>query len=359
MATDSTTRRVTRRAPLALALSYLMLFALLVVVAAGVSFFGDPHAGDPVVVMTLRKASSPHDATRLPQATPATSRASPDSPPAAPPQKIVRPVYSGNALIADPAFVENTPVGPLPRIADNGMTPMRAYAPPSDSGSRPRIAIVIAGLGISTKQTQAALDALPSGVTLAFAPYGADVQAWVALARRQGHEVLLELPMEPYDFPDSDPGPYTLRAGVGEDANTERLRWVLTRCSGYAGVTNLLGSRFMAEPASLEPVLTYLARRGLMFYDNGEAAHSAAPDIATRVGIAFAQSDAKVDDIQSATEIDRRLSALETEARANGIASGSGRIYPITIERVKTWAKGLSGRGFVLAPASAIVSQPK
>jgi uncharacterized protein len=365
MAANSRTESGARRGPHPLALSYLTLFALLIVLAAAVSFLGDPHAGDPVVVMDLRGLSPPRSAKQAPLAsTPAQQAVQPappteTSPAETPPRKITQQVYSGSVLLADPALVENTPIGPLPRIADDGTTPMRAYAPAAISDDRPRIAIVIGGLGISAKATEAALKGLPAGVTLAFAPYAADAQHWVAQARRQGHEVLLEIPMEPYDFPDSDPGPHTLRSGVGEDANTERLVWALTRFSGYAGVTNLLGGRFMADASSLEPMLTYLARRGLMFYDNGAATHSAAPDVASRVGVSFAQSDATIDKIQTAIEIDRMLSALETEARAHGGAAGSGQIYPITIERVKNWAQGLSGRGFVLAPASAIVPQSK
>jgi hypothetical protein len=164
--------------------------------------------------------------------------------------------------------------------------------------------------------------------------------------------------MEPYDFPDSDPGPHTLRSGVGDDANTERLVWSLTRFTGYTGVTNLLGGRLMSDADSLEPVMTYLARRGLLFYDNGGATHSAAPDVAARAGVSFAQASDTIDSIQTAMEIDRQLSDLETRARAAGSASGSGFLYPITVARVTAWAQGLPSRGFVLVPASAIV-QPK
>ena len=176
---------------------------------------------------------------------------------------------------------------------------------------------------------------------------------------RQGHEVLLELPMEPYDFPDSDPGPHTLRAGVGEESNTQRLTWSLTRFTGYAGVTNLLGGRFLGDPDSLEPVMTFLARRGLFFFDSGPATRSAAPDVAQRLDAPYVQSSTTVDTIQTAMEIDQRLSDLETRARLNGSASGVGFLYPVTIERVSEWAKGLPGRGFVLVPASAIVPHTK
>ena len=106
-------------------------------------------------------------------------------------------------------------------------------------------------------------------------------------------------------------------------------------------------------------MLTFLARRGLMFYDNGSASHSAAPDVAARVGVPFVQADSTIDTIQTAMEIDRRLSALESVARTRGSAGGTGQIYPVTIDRVRNWAQGLSGRGFVLVPASAIVSAPK
>ena len=357
-----------RRGLRLLAFAYVFVFTALIVLGAAVAFLGNPHAGEPyvrldVALMHPARAAAVHIP---PPAAPASDAASaPDNTAALPdagsaptaPEPV--PVPAGHALVLDPALIEKTSQGSLPRIADDGTTPMRAYAAPAISAGKPRIAIVISGLGISAKATQMALDKLPAGVTVAFAPYAADVQRWVTNARQRGHEVLLEVPMEPYDFPDSDPGKYTLRAGQGEEANTQRLVWALTRFTGYTGVTNLLGGRLLSDPGALEPVLTYLTRRGLLFFDNGLAVHSVAPDVAIRVGAPFAQANETIDSIQAAMEIDHHLSDLETVARAKGSASGSGFLYPITIERVSSWAKGLQGRGFVLVPVSAIVSQSK
>jgi polysaccharide deacetylase 2 family uncharacterized protein YibQ len=361
MASESVTGQ--SRAARILAFAWLALFVVLVVGAIAITLLGNPKAGQTVVVMDVPQPHqaahtvAPTKAAALPVTPPVTPPFPPLPPPA--PQKITQPQYAGRALVADPSLIENTPDGPLPRIANDGTTPMRAYAPPAPSDGRPRVAVVIAGLGISAKATQSAIADLPAGVTLAFAPYASDVQQSAMQARRAGHEVLLEVPMEPYDFPDSDPGPHTLRSGNGEDANTERLVWALTRFSGYAGVTNLLGGRFLSDANALEPMMTYLTRRGLLFYDNGQAAHSAGPDVAARTGTAFVQADSTIDKIPTAMEIDRRLSSLESVARARGTASGAGFLYPITIDRVKSWAAGLSGRGFVLVPASAIVSASK
>jgi polysaccharide deacetylase 2 family uncharacterized protein YibQ len=256
-------------------------------------------------------------------------------------------------------LIENSVIGPLPRIADDGRKPMTAYAGPVPANGKFRIAIVVSGLGLSASATKTALESLPAGVTLGFAPYASDVSQWVGQARSHGHEVLLEIPMEPFDFPDSDPGPHTLRAGQDDNANTQRLNWALTRFTGYAGVTNLLGQRFLSDSDALAPALSTLNRRGLYFFDNGAAAQSVTPTVASQVGIPLVQSGPAIDTIQTALEIDRHLFELETQARANGSAVGSAFLYPVSIARIAAWAKGLQSRGFVLVPVSAIVSAPK
>jgi polysaccharide deacetylase 2 family uncharacterized protein YibQ len=270
---------------------------------------------------------------------------------------VTKPLYAGKALLADPALIENSPKGPLPRIADDGRKPMTAYAAPSGASGKFKIAIVVNGLGQSPAATKTALDSLPPEVTLGFVPYAANAQDWVAKARERGHEILLQIPMEPLDFPESDLGPQTLRSGQEEESNIQRLSWAMSRITGYAGVTNLLGQRFLTDSDALAPVLTYLNRRGLYFFDNGAAAQSVAPTVAGQVGIPAAQSGSALDRVQNPSEIDRRLSELETQARANGTAVGSAFLYPVTVARIAAWAGGLQSRGFVLVPVSAIVSQ--
>ena len=265
---------------------------------------------------------------------------------------------AGSALIADPALIENTPLGPLPRVADDGRKPMTAYAAPAASGKL-KIAIVVTGLGLSAKATEAAINALPPAVTLGLLPYGADAPRWLSAARGRGHEVVLQVPMEPFDFPDSDPGPHTLRTGGATAANAERLNWALSRVTGYAGVSNLLGDRFLSDTEAMAPVFTALSRRGLYFYDTGAAQRSAASTVAGSLGMAFAQGAANLDTIQTALEIDRRLAELEEKARANGSAVGTAFVYPVSIERIAQWAKGLQARGFVLVPVSAIANAPQ
>ena len=332
------------RAARALALAGTGTLCILTAGALGITVLGKVHR--PGVTLDL-PAPPPSKQASAPK---------PDSAPAAPPVTIDKIVMAGRALIADPALIENSAQGPLPRIADDGRKPMIAYAAPAPNGKF-RIAIVVTGLGLSAKATASAMS-LPSGITFAFLPYAGDVQHWVSQARQSGHEALLQVPMEPFDFPDSDPGPHTLRSGIERDANGQRLEWALSRFTGYAGVTNLLGQRFLADADALSPTLTQLSRRGLYFFDNGAAAQSAAADVAGRSGAPFAKAGETLDGIQTALEIDKHLSNLEAQAREHGAAIGSAYVYPITIERIAAWAKGLERRGFVLVPVSAIVNQP-
>lgn len=354
-AADSADVMPVPRAARALAFATSFVICLLAAGALVITLLGQSHGPTATLDLGEHAASAEQGAGHAS----AGGHASIAAEAPAGPAPITKTIFAGKALLADPALVENTREGPLPRIADDGRKPMTAYAGIAPVSTKFKIAIVVSGLGLSANATKAALDALPASVTLGFAPYAGDVGEWVAQARGRGHEVLLQIPMEPYDFPDSDPGPHTLRAGQDEDSNIQRLTWALSRFTGYAGVTNLLGQRFLSDAAALAPAMTYLNRRGLYFFDNGSAAQSVAPTVAAQAGLPVAQSAGSVDAIQTALEIDRHLSELEASARANGSAVGSAFLYPVSIARIAAWAKGLESRGFVLVPVSAIVAAPK
>lgn len=352
---------VSRSGTTVLALAVTATLGLVLLLLGAVALFGRASDGEPVAVVGLPSQA----AAKAPEHTATSSAATAATPPAALPAPdasvlhITGIMRAGNALIADPALIEQTAAGPLPRIADDGRTPMQAYAPAAAAASGPRIALVVTGLGISAKAMAAALDQLPPSVTLAIAPYGSTAQGWLNQARQRGHEVLLEVPMEPYDFPDSDPGPNTLRAGASEDANIARLTAAMTRLTGYAGITNLEGSRLMADSQALAPVLTFVARRGLLFFEGGAGAQSVGNSLAATLKSPYVRGESAIDSDPDPAAIDQRLSQLEAQARSGGSAAATASAYPVTLARIKNWAQGLSGRGFVLVPASAIVAPAK
>lgn len=243
------------------------------------------------------------------------------------------------------------PGGLLPVIAADGRTPAQAYARPFRDTGKPRIALVIGGLGLNAKATREAIERLPPEITLSFVPYSEGLQGWIDLARAHGHEVLLETPMEPLDYPENDPGPYTLMASDPPAETVRRLEWLLSRATGYYGVTNYLGGRFVTSDKGMNAMLGSLRHRGLAFVDDGSAAKRGGG------GAPRASADRIVDDQLDGDAIGKQLLALEASAVRNGSALGSGFAYPLTLQQVEQWANGLAQRGYSLAPASAVMTR--
>ncbi len=253
-------------------------------------------------------------------------------------------------------FFERTPAGDLPRIAANGQTPAQAYARPfAGAPGAPRVSIIVGGLGLNQNHTLSAINELPPEVTLSFVPYANDLQTWINRARAAGHEVLLELPMEAYDYPNVDTGPHTLLTSAKPEENVRRLGLLMGKASGYFGVTNYQGAKFATDARAAQPVLKAIKDRGLVFMHDGAAARSVLPQAAQDTGLTFSVADRIVDSEPSADAIDRELLQLEALAIQNGKAVGVGYAYPVTIETFRLWTQGLKAKGYVLAPASSAV----
>jgi hypothetical protein len=190
-------------------------------------------------------------------------------------------------------------------------------------------------------------------VVLAFSPYGRNLQAFANRARAAGHELMLELPLEPYDYPDNDPGPHTLLSGLTAARNIDRLHWVMSRFSGYAGLVVTEGGRFTSQEAALTPVLEEIGGRGLRLLDTGASPRSLVPRLGAPAGVEALSAVRRIDAQVSRTEIDRALLDLERIARNGGRAVGIGFAYPVTVEQIVAWAPTLRAKGIALVPLSA------
>jgi uncharacterized protein len=196
-------------------------------------------------------------------------------------------------------------------------------------------------------------------VTLAFTPYGGDLERVVTRARSDGHEVLLQIPMEPFDYPDNDPGPRTLLTSLGPAQNLERLHWLMSRFQGYVGVANYMGARFTASEPALAPIMREAAKRGLIFVDDATSSRSLAGQIAGTAALPFAKADVVLDAVPTPAEIDRALTRLEATARERGVAVGIAAAAPVAIDHIARWAKAVESRGLVLVPISAVALKAK
>jgi hypothetical protein len=165
--------------------------------------------------------------------------------------------------------------------------------------------------------------------------------------------------MEPFDYPDNDPGPQTLLTSLAPQQNIDRLYWLMSRFQGYVGLTDAMGARFTASEPSFAPVLHEVAKRGLIFVDDGANPRSLAGRIAGANNLPFAQAELVIDSVPTPVEIDRALGRLEMAAREHNVAVGISSALPVSIDHIAKWAKGLQGRGLILVPITAVASKMK
>ena len=271
----------------------------------------------------------------------------------------------GPVVDPDPALlvpIPNAPIGGdagdmIPRIAPDGRKPMQVYAAGFDPDTRrARVSLILAGMGMNEADSLAAARTLPGGVTFAVSPYAANVERVLSAVRLAGYEFLVSIPMEPTEFPLTDPGPRALLTSLPPDANLERLFWTFSRMGGYVGVTNALGAmrgdRFSGMNDPMTAVLAEIGKRGLLFVDVRAGGGPNQQSWGRSV-------DLVIDEITTEEHIDQRLEALSRLARDRGTALGLATApRPVTVDRIAAWANGLLNKGLALAPVSAIAVPP-
>jgi len=325
--------------------------------------------GKPGAAMMVAPASAPVMQTQAGAATPqavplhVAGAATPSRMPGAPVQPrasgaLVPPRAPGAPIPpADPSLLGAStafPDGQLPRIGLDGRQPMQAYAGGFDTADpHPKIGLLLAGFAMSESESEEAVRSLPAAVSFAVSPYAFRPQGLLDLARAQGHELLVSIPMEPQGYPLDDPGNRALMTTATEAVNANRLEWTLTRIQGYVGATGALGDlrgeRFAASAESMGLVLNELTRRGLLYVDPRPGAPRPVHAIGRSV-------DLVIDEPAVRPQIEARLAELEQIARDHGAALGLVELpRPVTVDRIAVWARALGERGLTLTPVSALV----
>ncbi len=371
--------RLWSRRPSAIALSAVGLVALFVGGGIWVSRIPSPFAGEPIVVAQIPPAQEMATASTTPTkdgGTPTAEDVIDDN------SAIAESPEEGTGSVADaevPAYqkeasiyislnrplkkapfeqvTESSPEGPLPRIASNGRKPFDVYSQVTPlavtTSGRPKITILLGGMGLNARLTEKAIKELPGDISFAFAPYGEKLQDQVNRARARGHEIMLQVPMEPVGYPGNNPGPNTLLTEAPEDVNLAALRWNMSRFAGYSGITNYMGARLLVTEAAMKPVMQEIRKRGLVYLEDATVNLTLSPKIVKDVRLPMQRASMVIDSEPTAPAIAEALQKLEDEAVANGFAIGTGSGLEITIDTVNEWAKGLQDKGILLVPVSA------
>jgi uncharacterized protein len=221
-----------------------------------------------------------------------------------------------------------------------------------------RIAILLRGVGRSEQDGADAIAKLPSAVSLGFLPYAAQSPKLASEAREKGHEVIVQLPLEPADYPTSNPGPDTLLTTLPAEENAARLQSVLNRFDGHTGVTNLMGGKMLQSKDALKPVLEDIKARGLVYVGESNNSHNTVRQLAREINLRYGAAQVLIDTQANPEAIDKALTKLAGIARQRGSAIGIGSASALTIEQVQAWSEKLAAQGITLVPVGALAQTP-
>jgi polysaccharide deacetylase 2 family uncharacterized protein YibQ len=252
-----------------------------------------------------------------------------------------------------PGLTRESNFGPVPnKSAGNALIAYRRPFTPQ-SGKRP-VSLIIGGLGVNRRLTQDAIQTLPADVTLSFAAHSVGLQDWVNTAREDGHEVLIEIPMESKDFDPAEPGANrALRVSASTREMQRNLDWILSRSQGYAGVINFNGDVFLPRTDAAAPFIDHLSKTGLGFITDGSFETPSLSALSKSTKQPFKSGYGLIDPDPIPRVISARLLGLAKAAETESHPIGVGFGYSETLTEVQSWIGTLDAQGLQLAPATA------
>jgi len=278
------------------------------------------------------------------------------------PTSETQPVPKRIDIPQDAGALPKAPIAGLTRTSKFGPVPIKgsnsalsAYKRPfeRESGKTP-VSLIIGGLGVNRGLTQDAIQNLPADVTLSFAAHSAGLQGLIDSARADGHEVLIEIPMDSATFDPNEPGAdKALLTTVAPAENGDRLDWMMSRAQGYAGLINFNGDIYLTRPDIAGPYMDYLSKTGVGFFTDGAFETPALTGISQSTRQPFKSGNGLIDPHPVPRVIAARLKGLSQTATTGSHPVGVGFVYPETISEVQNWIATLDAQNLQLAPATS------
>jgi polysaccharide deacetylase 2 family uncharacterized protein YibQ len=233
--------------------------------------------------------------------------------------------------------------------------PTRAPTRPRPSpGARGRLAILLDDAGQSNELLPVAA-ALPAAVGVAVLPFLPHTAEVANVAHQSGHEVWLHLPMEPEDYPRSNPGPGAVLVAMSDSEIRAAVHEALNSVPHVVGVNNHMGSRATADLRTMTWVMQELKARGMAFIDARTSRKTVAEQAALAQGVPTGRRSVFLDNERDPDAISKQLDEAVTRCRIEGQAIAIGHLDRVTLDVLRQQLPGLSQRGADLVAPSELV----
>lgn len=277
-----------------------------------------------------------------------------------PPKKPAEQPAPADSTAATP---EKTPEETAAAAPDDAATPEPATEVPAKEAEaviydgKARLAVAISGLGLNRELTEN-VTKLPGGVTLSFSPYVANLENWVTAAKKSGHEVLLDLPMETSDYPLSDPGPMAILNDASKATNIQHLQSALNTGKDFVGLLTPVDETVTKSLSTILPLIDEMQKQKTLLIYNERPSNAFLRQESRAIGLKVIPSYVVIDDVLTPEAIDAKLEEvrkliLEDQKTILIV----GHPYPLTIKRLEAWLAALKEKhGIEPSPVSTIIN---
>jgi hypothetical protein len=214
-----------------------------------------------------------------------------------------------------------------------------------------RVAIVLDDWGYNLRNLKQAL-ALKGPLTFSILPGLPYSERIARAARENGDEVILHLPLEPYeDLPLEE---NTIMSDMTEDEIAEKLELSMSSVPGLKGISNHMGSKATSDRRVMSVIFRKLKPEDLYFMDSFVTSGSVCGELCREMGVKFASRSVFLDNSLDTGYIKGQIKELARQAVATGWAIGVGHDRAATIAALGETLPELREMGINIVPVSEL-----
>ncbi|MFP4082434.1 MAG: divergent polysaccharide deacetylase family protein [Candidatus Aminicenantes bacterium] len=195
-----------------------------------------------------------------------------------------------------------------------------------------KAAIIIDDMGYSLRAIRE-LISIKKPLTVAVLPFSPLAKETAYLARQNGLEVILHLPLESINSQDeNNQTEGIIHSQMSQQEIIQTVEKNLAQVPHVVGVNNHMGSKITANQVFMRIILEHLQKKNLFFIDSRTTNHTVAYKTARALGVPSAYRKVFLDTENGEHYIQKKLIELFTQAKREGWALGICHPIPETLK---------------------------
>jgi len=217
-----------------------------------------------------------------------------------------------------------------------------------------RVAIIIDDLGYNLQAARRFIE-MEAPLSFAILPQIVYSKQIADLVHEHGREAILHLPMEPLDYPETNPGPGAILSSMTQQEIIDTLNRDLVSVPQVIGINNHMGSKLTTDAPAMETVMHYLKNHELFFIDSLTVPGTVAYATARKIGLKTARRTIFLDNKDDAEAISRNIMILAEKAKKVDGLIAIAHPHLKTYKALKETLPILENDGIRIVPISELV----